>query len=561
MAVGLGRLQRGAQGVAPGDDRDLPDRVGAGGEHAEQGVAGLVVGGALLLLGGEEQPAGRAQDDALDGVAEVVDAHAGVVAAGGEQGGFVHEVLQVGADHAGRAGGEGLERDRGVERHAPGVHGEDLATAGLVGGVDHDVAVEAPGAQQGRVEDLGPVGGGQHHHPLVPREPVHLGEDLVEGLLALVVAAEGGGAAPGAADGIELVDEHDGGGGLLGLVEEVAHPAGPQAHDHLDELGGRDGEEGHLGLAGDGLGQQGLAGARGAGEQHAAGDLGAEAPVALGVPEEVHDLGHLVADLVDAGHVGERGARPRGGAVAAGPGLAEPREHPAPAGGSGAAPEEPDQQTDEQQRGPEAHQELDPPGRVLGLLRPHLGLAGHELLDDLVGGEVGTLGGELLHVGHRLVVIALGVVDRLLEGAFDRGLRRGDGGDVVGVELGPEEAVGDLGAVHGRHQPRRHHPVHGEQQQDHPPHATHDGEPVGRLGLVVGLGQALDLPRPMGGWRWRRWRRGAARRPVAGRGRGRCRGALGARVVGGGCGGWPVGRRHRGAPGCRLTWDLPLHRG
>jgi hypothetical protein len=253
-----------------------------------------------------------------------------VVAAGGEQGGFVHEVLQVGADHAGRTRGEGLERHRRVEGHAPGVHGQDLATAGLIGGVDHDVAVESPGAQQGRVEDLGPVGGGQHHHPLVPGEPVHLGEDLVEGLLALVVAAEGGGAAPGAADGIELVDEHDGGGGLLGLVEEVAHPAGPQAHDHLDELGGRDREEGHLGLAGDRLGQQGLAGARGAGEQHAAGDLGAEAPVALGVPEEVHDLGHLVADLVDAGHVGERGARPRGGAVAAGPGLAEPREHPAP---------------------------------------------------------------------------------------------------------------------------------------------------------------------------------------------------------------------------------------
>ena len=50
--------------------------------------------------------------------------------------------------------------------------------------------VEAAGARERRVEHVGPVGGGEHHHALLPREPVHLGQDLVERLLALVRSTE-----------------------------------------------------------------------------------------------------------------------------------------------------------------------------------------------------------------------------------------------------------------------------------------------------------------------------------------------------------------------------------
>ena len=60
----------------------------------------------------------------------------------------------------------------------------------LVGRVDHDLPVESPGPQQRRVEHVRPVGGGQHDHALVAGEAVHLGEDLVQRLLALVVTAE-----------------------------------------------------------------------------------------------------------------------------------------------------------------------------------------------------------------------------------------------------------------------------------------------------------------------------------------------------------------------------------
>src|SRR6266700_1843511 len=49
-----------------------------------------------------------------------------------------------------------------------------------------------------------------------------------------------------AANGVDFVDEYDAGCVLLGLLEHVAHAARTDAHEHLDEVGARDGEEGHV---------------------------------------------------------------------------------------------------------------------------------------------------------------------------------------------------------------------------------------------------------------------------------------------------------------------------
>jgi len=87
------------------------------------------------------------------------------------------------------------------------------------GRVDDDAAIEAPGPEQRGVENLRAVSGGEHDHALGTREAVHLGEDPVERLLPLVVAADAAGAAASRpADRVELVDEDDRRGGLLGLL-------------------------------------------------------------------------------------------------------------------------------------------------------------------------------------------------------------------------------------------------------------------------------------------------------------------------------------------------------
>ncbi len=110
------------------------------------------------------------------------------------------------------------------------------------------------------------------------------------------------------AEGVELVDEDDAGGLGLGLLEHVADAGRADADEHLDEVGAGEAEERHARLAGDGLGQQRLAGARRADEQHALGNAAAERLVLVGRAEEIDDFADFFDRFVDAGDVVERDA-------------------------------------------------------------------------------------------------------------------------------------------------------------------------------------------------------------------------------------------------------------
>ncbi|GJD94933.1 hypothetical protein OCOJLMKI_2140 [Methylobacterium iners] len=153
-------------------------------------MTSLVVGGEpLLVLGHHEGAPLGAHHDLVLGVLELVHRHDPLAAARGEQGRFVDEVHQVGAGEARRAAGDDLEVDVRRQGHLADVDAQDALAADDVRVRHHDLAVEPARAQQGRVEHVGAVGGRDDDHALVGLEPVHLHEELVEGLLALVVAA------------------------------------------------------------------------------------------------------------------------------------------------------------------------------------------------------------------------------------------------------------------------------------------------------------------------------------------------------------------------------------
>lgn len=235
----------------------------------------MVRGDLLLLLGHDPGPLLRARHDAVDGLVEHLVVDQLQIGARREERRFVQHVRQVGTGEAGRTTGDGAEIDVLRDRLALLVHLEDLQAALHVRPVDRDLPVETARAQQRRVEDVRPVRGGDQDDAALHVEAVHLDEQLVQRLLALVVpAAHSGTAVP--ADGVDLVDEDDRRGVRLGLLEEVTDPAGTDTDEHLDEVGTGDRVERDPSLAGDGACEQRLARTGRPVQQDALGDLGAD---------------------------------------------------------------------------------------------------------------------------------------------------------------------------------------------------------------------------------------------------------------------------------------------
>ena len=141
-----------------------------------------------------------------------------------------------------------LEVDVRRQRHVTDMDLEDFLAAADIGVRHHDLAVEPARTQQGRVQHVGTVGRGDQDDAFIGFEAVHLDQELVERLFALVVAAAQASATV-ATDGVDLVDEDDAGRVLLGLFEHVADAGSTDADEHLDKVRTGDGEEGNIGLA------------------------------------------------------------------------------------------------------------------------------------------------------------------------------------------------------------------------------------------------------------------------------------------------------------------------
>src|SRR5690606_38394700 len=243
-AIVLGRLHRVAErGVTAGHDGDLADGIGMLRERGHERVSGLVVGdaSALVLV---EPPALSlgAGDDALDRLVDVRLLDLFLPGARGEEGRLVEDVREIGAREARRAGRDVIEVDPGREGLLARVDLENLLTAAHVGSVDDDLPIEAAGPKEGGVEHVRTVRRGEEDDALRAVETIHLDEELIERLLALVVpAAETRAAMP--TDRVELVDEDDARRLALRLLEEVADARGADPDEHLDEVRAAEREE------------------------------------------------------------------------------------------------------------------------------------------------------------------------------------------------------------------------------------------------------------------------------------------------------------------------------
>src|SRR3989344_111211 len=280
-------------------------RVGVGKHRRDERVACLVVAREFLLLLRKQMAlALRTEHHLLYGADKVILCDLLAILARRKNSAFVHKRVELGAREAGRALRDHCERHIRAERLLARMNLQNLFAVAAIGQVDSHAPVKAAGAQKSGVKDIRPIRR-RHHHNLLGRfKTVHLHEYLVEGLLALVVASANP-RATHASDRINLINEDDGGRGLLRQLEEVAHAAGADTDKHLHELRTADGEEGHACLAGDGARKKGLTGARGTQEDDALGDARADVKKFLWILEEVYDFKQFLLRLARARDVGE----------------------------------------------------------------------------------------------------------------------------------------------------------------------------------------------------------------------------------------------------------------
>ena len=99
----------------------------------------------------------------------------------------------------------------------------------------YHLPVKPAGAQQCRVQHIRAVGGGDENNALIGLKPVHLDKQLVQCLLALVIATAQTGTTM-ATHRVNLVDENNARRIGFSLLEHVTHAACSNANKHFDKI-------------------------------------------------------------------------------------------------------------------------------------------------------------------------------------------------------------------------------------------------------------------------------------------------------------------------------------
>jgi len=336
VPVRLGQLHRHAHGAAARDDRDLVQRIRAGQESRDDRVTGFVIGAVdAIELAQRDRPALDAHQHLVARFLQVVIDDHRTPGAPGEERRLVHQIGEVGAREPRRSAGDRPEVDLLVDHDLAGVDAKDGLAPLEIRVADGDLTIEASRPQQRRVEDVLPIRRRDDDDAAMTFEAVHFDQELIQRLLALFMTQ--GVAAASPADGIQLVDEDNACGMAPGVTEQATDAGGADTGIHFDEVGSAGEQERDARFAGNRAGEERLARAWRADEQHAARNPAAERRVAARLAQEIGDLLDLVLGLVDSGDVLKCDH------IAAPIGHARPRRHRRDAASGGAVHREAEQ--------------------------------------------------------------------------------------------------------------------------------------------------------------------------------------------------------------------------
>ena len=236
VTIAFRQLLRDAEGHAARNDRDFVHGVGVRNFQADESVTGFVISRhSFLFVRDDHALAFGAHQDFVFGQLEIRHRHNLLVIARRVQRRFINQVGEIRAGKPRGAASDNADVHVFAERNLAGMNFQNAFAPAHVGPRYNDSSIKPTGPQQRRIEDVRPVGGGDENDVVLHLEAVHLDQELVERLLALVVTAtESSASVP--ADRVDLVDEDDARRVLLALLEQIAHPRGAHADKHFNKV-------------------------------------------------------------------------------------------------------------------------------------------------------------------------------------------------------------------------------------------------------------------------------------------------------------------------------------
>ena len=206
---------------------------------ADDGVTRLVAGDQPLILVADDMALlFGAHLNALNRVIQVAHGNLLLAFTGTENRRFIHDVFQIRAGEIRRALGNVVQIDVIGKRLFLGMNTQNRLASANIRIANRDLAIKTTRAQKRGIQNILAVRRCQNNDALVDRKAIHLNEQLVERLLALIVSAAET-AASLAADSVDLIDEDDRRGDLLCLLEQVAHTTRADADIELDKVRAR----------------------------------------------------------------------------------------------------------------------------------------------------------------------------------------------------------------------------------------------------------------------------------------------------------------------------------
>ena len=305
-----GQDHRVAERATPGQNRHLRDGIGVAHRRGRQGVTTLVIRrNEFLFIAHHPGAPLRTRHDSVDCFVQHRIGDGFLVLPGCQQGRLVQYVREVCTGEARSLTCQHRQVDALGHRLTFGMDFKDFLAPLHIRRIDLNLAVKATWTKQGRIQNVGSVGCGNQNHIGFGIKTIHLNEQLVESLLALVVATTHTGTAV-APDGINFIDEDDGWCVLFGLGEQISHARCSDPHKHFDKVRAGNRIKRHIGFPGNGSGKQGLTCSRRAIQKHTLRDSGSDFQELFRVAQKLFDLVELFDGLIGSGNVlkGHRGS-------------------------------------------------------------------------------------------------------------------------------------------------------------------------------------------------------------------------------------------------------------